>query len=208
MKRAECMFLCALCTWPFAARAAEGALVVGAQSAASAPSARNWTVPILHNAGLMLVMRTGEAWLWPIEFARFDTPYLGRRYVDAYTRPPLFDARAPVLRWDHDSLLINVGGHALFGSEAYLSARRCGFSWPGALAFGAVTSTAWEYAIETSGARPSAQDLVYTPLAGMALGEGRYALWKAARGAGPWRSLARGLADPFGELERAAGSPC
>lgn len=169
---------------------------------------RNWTVPILHTAGLMLVMRTSEAWLWPNEFARFDAPYLGRRYSDAYTRLPLFDAQEPAFRWDHDSVLINVGGHALFGSESYLRARRCGFSWQGALAFGAVASTAWEYAIETSGARPSAQDLVYTPLAGLAVGEGRYALWNAARGAGTWNGIARALVDPFGELERAARTPC
>jgi hypothetical protein len=51
---------------------------------------------------------------------------------------------------------------------------------------------------------------VWTPLAGGALGEGRYQLWQAAagiRGAG-LRGAIRAVVDPFGEMERALGTGC
>lgn len=53
-------------------------------------------------------------------------------------------------------------------------------------------------------------DLMWTPLAGGALGEGRYLAWQAAAGihAAGWRSVVRAAIDPFGEMERALGTGC
>lgn len=187
---------------------AESSVVAAPPGPAAAVEAPQWTVPIFHVSATMLVMRGTEAWLWPNEFANFEPAYVGQRYAAAYTQWPKFEASAPAFQWDGDGRLINLGGHALFGSEAVLRARQCGVHWVGALAFAAVASTAWEYGVETTGARPSAQDLVYTPLAGLALGEGRYVLWRAARGSGPWSRVARALLDPLGELERGLGTDC
>lgn len=180
----------------------------GASAAEQAVPTPNWTVPVLHASGLMVAMRVSEGVLWPVEFANFRLSYLGERYQSAYTRPPEFDASRPFMRWDGDTVFINAVGHGLFGSEVYMGARRCGWSWSGSLVLAAVSSTAWEYAIETSGRQPSAQDLVYTPLMGIALGEARYAIWKSARGFSNGARALRIAMDPLGEFERALGSSC
>ncbi len=91
-----------------------------------------------------------------------------------------------------------------------MRARTCRLPWYGALAFTAASSALWEYAFEGNGVRPSALDLVYTPLAGMLLGEGRYLAWGAAsnvRSPG-LRTVIRAAVDPFGEVERAFGAGC
>lgn len=165
-------------------------------------------VPALHGLALMTVMRATATVLWPEPFAR--TERFGAAYQEAFTRPPIFDGSRRAFEWDGDPWFINGVGHALFGSELHLRARACRFGWAGALAFTAATSALWEYGFEANGVRPSALDLVYTPLAGLALGEARYALWRAA---GALRSKAargvtRAVLDPLGEAERAAGAGC
>lgn len=174
--------------------------------AAAAPP--DIVVPALHGLALMTLMRATETVLWPDPFAR--PQHFGAHYEEAFTKPPILDTRQPFMRWDSDPLFVNVVGHGLFGSELYLRARQCRLGWGGALAFAAATSAVWEYAFEANGVRPSAQDLVYTPLMGLALGEARYALHRAARHlASPVaRGVVRAALDPFGELERAAGTDC
>ena len=177
-------------------------------SAAPAPRAPNIVVPAVHGIALMTVMRVTETVIWPDPFARPEQ--FAARYEEAFTRPPKFDAAQPFMRWDGDPLAVNVVGHALFGSELYLRARQCRLGWAGALAFTAGTSAVWEYGFEANGARPSALDLVYTPLAGIALGEARYLLHRAAGAMSSTgaRAVVRSVLDPLGELERAAGSGC
>lgn len=167
-----------------------------------------WTPPLLHTLALFSVQRVAEAWLWPEPFARVDE--FGKHYIDAFTKPPLFDPSRPAFQWDGDSAFLNVAGHGLMGSELYLRARTCSFGWAGSFAFAAGASAVWEYAFEGNGVRPSAQDLVYTPLAGMALGELRYFGWTRVRseGASPKVRWLRYVLDPLGEFERALGSPC
>ena len=165
-------------------------------------------VPALHGLALMTVMRATETVLWPDPFAR--PQHFAAHYERAFTEPPKFDSSQPFMRWDGDPLFINVVGHGLFGSELYLRARQCRFGWAGAFAFAAATSAGWEVGFEANGVRPSAQDLLYTPVMGLALGEARYALHRAARHleSAAARSVARAVLDPFGELERAAGAGC
>jgi hypothetical protein len=168
----------------------------------------NIVVPALHGLAVMTVMRATESWLWPDPFSR-PSQFAGR-YDEAFTKPPLFDPQKPVMQWDGDPLAVNAFGHALFGSELYLRARQCRFGWAGSLAFAAATSAIWEYGFEANGARPSAVDLVYTPLAGLALGEVRYIVHRAAghlSSAGA-REVVRAVVDPLGELERLAGTDC
>lgn len=182
------------------------AAAAAAQPASAVPSEPRWTEPVLHAAATFTVLRTAEALFWPAPFAEFSAEALGARLGAAYGRPPLFDASRPAFRWDGDPLIINLGGHALLGSELYARARLCRFSPALALVFTAAASAVWEYGYEATGVRPSAQDLIYTPLAGAALGEVRFRLFQAAsrlRAPGP-RKVARALLDPLGELERDA----
>ena len=154
----------------------------------------NFVVPIAHDLGLMTVMRITEAIIWPDPFAR--TQWFGAKYEDTFTKAPLFP--------DHDSILINVGGHALFGSELYLRARQCRFGWAGSLAFAAAASAVWEYAFEGNGVRPSAHDLVWTPMSGILFGELRHIAWRSVSPDSP----IRWIVDPLGEGERALGTGC
>jgi hypothetical protein len=165
-------------------------------------------VPVLHGVALMGVMRATETVLWPIPFAYPE--HFAWHYEQAYTRPPKFDTSQSFMRWDGDPWPINVIGHGLFGSEIHLRARQCRLGLLGSLAFTTATSAVWEYVFEANGVRPSALDLVYTPLMGMALGEVRYAVHRAARGLGSpaARRIVRALVDPLGEIERAAGAGC
>ena len=176
-----------------------------AQAVAPRP---DFVVPIVHGLALMTAMRITESFLYPDPFSR--TQYFAAHYEEAFTKPPLFDSSQRAFEWDRDPWTINVLGHGLFGSELYLRARTCHLRWYGALAFAAASSALWEYGFEGNGVRPSALDLVYTPLAGMALGEGRYLLWRSADGVTSpgLRTFLRAAVDPFGEAERAFGAGC
>jgi len=163
-------------------------------------------VPTLHAAGLFTVMRGTEAVLWPDPFAFTEIDHWPHRYGEAFSKPPLFDTSRPAFEWDGDRWTTNVIGHGLLGSELYLRARTCHFGWAGSLLFTAAASTTWEYVFEANGVRPSGQDLVYTPLAGIVIGEARYQAWRAAAGIEnrTLRTSLRILFDPLGEFERAA----
>ena len=174
------------------------------------PPRLNLEVPLAHTGALLFSLRASEAALWPTPFAQVNSRTWWRHYREALTRPPLFDPDARAFEWDHDRWPLNVVGHGLLGSELYYRPRRCGASPLGALAFAAGASLAWEYAFEGNGVRPSALDLVYTPLAGVLLGEGRYWGYTAAGAIGnrPLRSVLRVLLDPFGQFERVLGATC
>jgi hypothetical protein len=169
-----------------------------------------WTPPLLHTATMFTLVRAAEAYLWPHPFAETDPEVLGRYYKDTFTKPPIFDSKKPAFRWDGDPLVINIVGHGLMGSELYLRSRQCAFGWAGSLAFAAGSSVIWEYIFEGNGVRPSVQDMVYTPLMGLALGEFRYQLWRwGKRMKSPGGKFLQGVVDPFGELERGVlGSGC
>jgi hypothetical protein len=168
------------------------------------------TPPVLHALGLMTTMRLSEAYLWPQPFAETAPTTLGRHYHAAYSQPPRWDGARPLFEADGDRWQINVLGHGLFGSELYLRARTCHFRPWQALLFTGLASATWEYGFEANGVRPSALDLVFTPTAGLVLGEARFQGWKAARGLAPGalRTTLTVVLDPLGELERLAGSPC
>ncbi len=175
------------------------------------PASPRWAPAISIVTIQLTALRFTEAYLYPEPFAATDSSVL-RHYRDAFTQPPLFDGDKPAFRWDGDPLVINVIGHGLLGSELHLRARTCGFGWAGSWLFAAAASTAWEYVFEGNGVRPSLQDLLYTPMAGLALGEGRFALLRLAGTvrAPVLRAVLRAVFDPFGELARSpvGGSPC
>jgi hypothetical protein len=170
----------------------------------------SWVVPGLHGAALMTSMRLGAALIWPDPFASTDLGLWGENYERAFTLPPRWDSERAVFEWDGDPWYVNAVGHALFGSELYLRTRTCGKSPLEGLAFTALGSAVWEYGFEANAVRPSALDLVYTPISGIVLGEARYWGWSAAAGIRDrtWRGVLMAVFDPFGELERAAKTPC
>ncbi len=173
------------------------------------PHAESWLVPTLHGVTLLAAQRVGAMLLWPRAFSLEDGDRNLRFLREAYTMPPKFDPSRRFFEWDGDRWTINLVGHGLMGSELYLRARQCGHGALASLAFTFAASAVWEYAVEVYNARPSANDLVWTPLGGALLGEMRLVTWEAAASLPRvWRHVVRAVVDPFGELERAAGSPC
>lgn len=174
------------------------------------PQSVRWSVVATHHHAVMLGMRLTEVWLWPEPFADTNASRIARRHRDAFARAPKWRSDASWFEWDGDRWWINVVGHSLFGSELYIAARRCEFSPIAAFASAAVGSAVWEYGYEASGVRPSALDLVYTPLSGVVLGELRHWVYHRADNlsAGPVRGLIQLLMDPLGSIERGLGSPC
>lgn len=152
-----------------------------------------FTPPIVHALGLFTTLRITEAILYPDPFAK------ARYWRETFDKPPVFDTSRRAFEWDGDRWEINVIGHGLMGSELYVRARLCGFGALGSLAWTAGASAVWEYGFEGNAVRPSALDLVWTPLAGMALGELRYRVVRAADKR-DWIVL-RAIFDPFGEIE-------
>lgn len=183
-------------------------VLTGALAVTEPEPAPRFVPPLVHAAALMTTMRTVEWFLWPHPFA--ETEYFAWHYNDSFSHAPKFDPSQRAFEWDGDRWWINVVGHSLFGSELYLRARSCHFGVTGALAWTAGASAVWEYAFEGNGVRPSALDLVWTPLAGLALGEVRYALFRAAsQGQGAWRNIARAVLDPLGGIDHAVtGRAC
>jgi hypothetical protein len=172
------------------------------------PEQASWRVPVAHAAGLMTVMRAGEAIIWPRPFA--ESPrHWARHYLEAVNNPPRWNGNAAPFEWDGDRWPINVIGHGLFGSELYLRARTCNKGPIASVLFTAAASGTWEYVFEGNAVRPSGLDLWFTPAAGLLLGELRFVGWRAAqRLGGRGRIAVQAILDPLGALERAMGTPC
>jgi hypothetical protein len=176
--------------------------------ATAQPPAPTWAVPAAHTGALFLGMRVTMSLAWPDAYDPTDWDAQREQLRLSFTRPPEFDRRRPLLESDGDPWWLNGVGHALFGSEIYGRTRQCGGGPGAALLAAAAASTAWEYVVESPYQRPSAVDLVWTPLAGALLGEGRYRLqrWLRARDPRGWLLF---VVDPLGELERRAfGTKC
>jgi hypothetical protein len=172
-----------------------------------------WGVPIAHGAGLLVGMRASLSVLWPKSYALWPSAEMGRNIERAYTLPPIYDRHRRLLESDGGPLFLNTVGHGAFGSEVYQRARACRIGPVHSFVFTALTSAVWEYAVEALHHRPSAVDLIWTPVVGAAFGELRFQVWRLARG-DPRRAPPRTrralmiLVDPFGEAERALGTSC
>jgi hypothetical protein len=163
-----------------------------------------WTVPIVHSLGILAGMRLTLSLAWPDAYDPLPLSRSGQQFERAYTQPPDFRRDRSLLESDGDPWAINVIGHGLFGAEIYGRVRQCGGGPWQALAFAAGTSAVWEYGIESFNKRPSAIDLVATPVIGAVLGEGRVQAqrWLRRRPPGFWRRLGEIVVDPLGEGER------
>lgn len=171
--------------------------------------ASSWLVPVLHGTGLLLTQRVVAMRLWQPAFSLENGDRNLANLRLGFTLPPRFDPSRQLFEWDGDRWEINFFGHGLMGSELYLRARQCQHGFAASLAFTAVSSLVWEYGVEVWNSRPSANDLVWTPLGGALIGELRFVTWEmAASLPRVARGIVRAVVDPFGELERALGTPC
>lgn len=171
--------------------------------AAPAASAPDLGPPIAHTTGVLVATRAVEAALWPDPFAR--PAAWGATWIHTLRTPPTFDPRRPAFAWDGDPPAFNLVGHGLLGAELYYRPRRCGLSVAGAALFAFSASAAWEYGFEGNARAASAQDLVYTPLAGLVLGELRH---RVVRDLGARHRWVPALLDPLGQAERGLGARC
>jgi hypothetical protein len=118
------------------------------------------------------VFLTGAGWLYgnsPLDWRK--PTWEGWKYRVSHA--PLWH--------DGDPWTMNYLGHAVFGSDHYLMARNCGWSWSTSVLFNTFGSFFWEYVTEGLFERPSAIDLVTTPILGSILGEVRYQLFRLVR---------------------------
>lgn len=168
------------------------------------PPRITWAVPIAHATGMLVGMRLALSLTWKNTYNPFPLNRSARQFADAYTMPPEYHGSRGLLESDNDPWVVNVFGHGLFGSEIYGRTRQCGGGPWQSLAFAVGTSAFWEYGVESFSKRPSALDLVATPLIGAALGEGRLQVqrWLRTRPRGFWRSFGEIVIDPIGEGER------
>jgi hypothetical protein len=154
-----------------------------------------------HAGGVLLGMRLSAGLIWPKAYDPTRIEEERGQLRLAYTRPPELRSDRSLLESDGDPAWLNTIGHGLFGSEIYGRTRQCGHGPLAAFLATTAASVVWEYGLEAPHKRPSAIDLVWTPLVGGVLGEGRFRFhrWLKARGSAPWLLF---LVDPLGEGER------
>ena len=164
----------------------------------------DWLVPSLHSAGLLLGMRLTCSARWPETYNIRRYRRNGDTFVRSWSSAPTFDGDAAPFEWDHDPWTINLIGHGAMGSEIFLRHRQARHPWWLALGMTLAWTVVWEYAVEGWHKHPSGIDLLWSPVGGGLLGEGRYWVWRRVRRLPPsvGRHLLLYLVDPFGQLER------
>jgi hypothetical protein len=108
--------------------------------------------------------------------------------------------------WDKDKFGINFIGHPYSGTLSYNAGRANGYNYYQSAAFSVAGSLMWEYFGENT--RPSYNDIIYTPINGVFLGEILYRLSSnilddRTRGIERVsRELLAGIINPIGGLNR------
>lgn len=127
----------------FMKKAGRGALLIGG-------------VELIGMVGLILMPR--EITKWEEDWIKAA----GRNYKRAFTTAPVMDK---------DDWPINYIGHPVAGAYYYNAVRSQNATWWQSFLFSTAQSFIWEYVIEGCAEQPSIQDLIVTPIGGMALGE-------------------------------------
>lgn len=103
--------------------------------------------------------------LMPKEVTKWEDDWVKaaeRNYKRAFTSAPVMD---------QDDWQINYIGHPVAGSFYYNAVRSQNATWWQSFLFATAQSFIWEYIVEGCAEQPSIQDLIVTPVGGMALGE-------------------------------------
>ena len=167
-------------------------------------SESNWLVPSLHSATVVFGARVSLSVLWP---DAYDVCPAGRNWENfksAWSSGAEWDNREGFFEWDHDPWAINLVGHGFMGSEFYLRHRQHRHEWWVSLGMTLVWTFAWEYLLESWHKQPSGIDMLWTPVGGALIGEGRYWLYREVLGMeeGSLRHVLLYLIDPIGQAER------
>ena len=171
---------------------------------AEPPPSPRWLVPSLHCAGIELAARISLSLIWPDTFDLTRVHRNWASFKSSWSSAPELDPRERFFEWDHDPWALNLIGHGLMGSEFYLRHRQGHHPFWLALLMTAAWTVTWEYFIESWHKHPSGIDLLWTPLGGLLIGEGRYRLYLLIRNRRPsrGRTVLLYLVDPLGQLER------
>lgn len=117
----------------------------------------------------------GVLWVSPESFSKWDKKEIRERGIlykwkQNISQPPIIDK---------DKWQLNYIAHPYCGGLYYLTARSSGFKPLESFVYSFLMSTFfWEYGIEAFAERPSAQDLIITPVLGSLVGEGFYYIKK------------------------------
>ena len=106
----------------------------------------------------ILMMLPNEMTKWEEDWQKVAKRHIKR----TFTRPPI---------WDQDDFFFNYIGHPIAGSYYYNAVRSQNAKWWESLLFSTAQSCIWEYLIEGFAEQPSIQDLIFTPIGGLILGE-------------------------------------
>ncbi len=131
------------------------------------PATPDWD-GLLHDSKLFMLYQVG------VVGVLYLMPQSVSQWGDDQKRGNIFrkwDDNVHNLRKDKDNWEVNYIGHPYFGSVYYVRARQRGFDRQGALLYGTVMSTIYEYGIEALFEPASIQDLIFTPVGGAVVGE-------------------------------------
>lgn len=102
--------------------------------------------------------------------------------------------------WDEDGFDVNQVGHPTQGALVYTAARAQGLNYWQSLAYPTLASLIWEVGMENES--PSTNDMITTPMSGVAFGEIIHRISALTLGYGTEKSLSRqiltGLINPLG----------
>lgn len=104
-------------------------------------------------------------YLSPREFSNWEEKYWlhwGSNLRRAYTSPPV---------WDKDGWGVNYVGHPIQGTWYFNSLRSQNAGFWASSAFTVFHCLFWEYFLEAINEQPSINDMITTPIGGIALGE-------------------------------------
>lgn len=131
------------------------------------------------------------------------------------TQKPTIEDRGSFKNWknnltsphfDNDSFDYNIFQHSLTGASYYLFYRSQDYTRVDALLWAMISSTAFEFTIESVTERPSWQDLYQTPVYGTLLGIGVETVSDKFFYTGTWWGRALGyLTNPFRLLKKEEG---
>jgi len=138
----------------------------------------------------ILYVLPGDFNRWQSKDVSFDN------WWDNVTRPPV---------WDSDPWGTNYVSHPYWGATYYIRARERGFGKLASFGYSALLSTLYEYGPEAFFERPSAQDLMVTPILGSLVGAFVFEPirdWIKAKPEFRWYDQALLIAtDPLGTLD-------
>lgn len=135
------------------------------------------------NAGIWKKVGRGELLIGGVEVIGITTLILLPKEITGWSDDWTLDAWRNLKRsfrslpvWDKDDWPLNYIGHPVAGSYYYNSLRSQHASVFQSFLFATAQSFIWEYIIEATAEKPSAQDLIITPIAGAILGESTHLL--------------------------------